>query len=507
MTDEDYERYLRSLLSRPGPRTPTAAEDNLEATRHIVDEACVNFFIYKAGQSLELNDGSFLRICTVFRDASNAVSFGGRRLMRTWNHKGTYVPKARNELIWIVPEKRIIPFDDVKRFVTINFTNSINPDGQHRLGQLFCRLKESRKGETLNEEGSVEYVPYAEADADFRVEPAILRRLWRGQTCAFGEAESKTPVIVLDDEPGTGDKTRRKYTFGDGFCGAGGVSCGAQLAGLQLKWAFDNSEHAIDTYRLNFDTDCEYSDVFSFLTNDYQFLKVDISHGSPPCQTFSPAHTVNSVHDDANSACIFSCSDLLKKARPRIHTMEETSGLFERHKETFYRVIQDFVEIGYSVRWNVLRTDDYGVPQIRRRLVIIASGPGETLPPFPGPTETCTIHRAISQIPQGTPDHDVNTAVVKARERGFIRPPYDAESLAHTITCSGGEGNYHPSGERKFTHRELACLQTFPLSFRFGGKEVTKQIGNAVPPKLATAIFREIVRSLRDTDERESNLD
>ena len=81
----------------------------------------------------------------------------------------------------------------------------------------------------------------------------------------------------------------------------------------------------------------------------------------------------------------------------------------------------------------------------------------------------------------------------------MLRRPADPPSFAKTITCSGGD-NYHPSGERQFTHREFACLQTFPLDHRFCGVGVKKQIGNAVPPMLAKAIFREIIKELERTD-------
>jgi len=137
------------------------------------------------------------------------------------------------------------------------------------------------------------------------------------------------------------------------------------------------------------------------------------------------------------------------------------------------------------------------------------SRPGEKLPEMPKPThgipgsglhDLVTIDHIISSIPLGALDHDVEGA----RNRGLQRykPPFDANQQAKTITCGGGD-NYHPSGTRGFTHREFACLQTFPLSFRFGPREVRKQIGNAVPPLLAKAIYGEIIRSLQQTDERE----
>lgn len=134
--------------------------------------------------------------------------------------------------------------------------------------------------------------------------------------------------------------------------------------------------------------------------------------------------------------------------------------------------------------------------------------PGERLPPFPKPTHGppgsgllnyTTIDQVISRIPQGARDHDVEEAFERKRRRA----PFNANQQARTITCGGGEGNYHPSGERGFTNREFACLQTFPLRYRFGPREVRKQIGNAVPPMLAEALYTAIRESLHQTDEQE----
>jgi DNA (cytosine-5)-methyltransferase 1 len=74
------------------------------------------------------------------------------------------------------------------------------------------------------------------------------------------------------------------------------------------------------------------------------------------------------------------------------------------------------------------------------------------------------------------------------------------------LTCSGGVGNYHPSGLRLYTIRELASLQTFPISHNFTPDSKTKarrQIGNAVPPLLARSMYREIIKCLKEADRLE----
>ena len=146
---------------------------------------------------------------------------------------------------------------------------------------------------TTKDEYAIEYLTYEEADEGSRVTSATLRTQWRGRTIPFGEAEipatsSATSLIDLTDE-GT-----RTYTFGDAFCGAGGLSCGAREAGLSIRWAFDLSTHAVTTYGRNFPgVLLENASIYDFLTNDDEFLRVDVLHCSPPCQPFSPAHTVN----------------------------------------------------------------------------------------------------------------------------------------------------------------------------------------------------------------------
>lgn len=344
---------------------------------------------YKPGASLLLHDGSYLRVEKVCKSFEGHYYQGRRLFSMTDSRVKPFIPKFPGELLWVSHETQPISQRQVRRSARFQFTNlratSQNP------AQMLCRVKltiktkdfipdDTREPLNTKQEYSVEYLSFDEADSGLRLSSSKLRSEWRGPTVPFGEAE--LPPIIPRRELGDTetspidlDTQTRAYTFGDGFCGAGGVSCGAKKAGFSIRWAFDSSAPATKTYQYNFPgTIIENAEVYHFLTNDDNFLRVDVFHGSPPCQPFSPAHTVNCERDEANSACIFSCEDLVKRAKPRILTMEETHGLVERHEPTFDCVIRGLVGSGYSVRWAVLDCVDYGVPQSRKRLVIIAAG-------------------------------------------------------------------------------------------------------------------------------------
>lgn len=132
--------------------------------------------------------------------------------------------------------------------------------------------------------------------------------------------------------------------------------------------------------------------------------------------------------------------------------------------------------------------------------------PGEKLPAFPTPTHGpglrpfVTIKDVISRIPRSADNHDIMSTIFP---EGMSRVPYDENSLAKTITCGGGEKNYHPSGLRHFTIRELASLQTYHPLYKFPTSYAKKQIGNSVPPRLAEVIYRAAIKSLQETDEEE----
>jgi DNA (cytosine-5)-methyltransferase 1 len=194
--------------------------------------------------------------------------------------------------------------------------------------------------------------------------------------CAFRGLKIEIDGLTVDTtKSGSGNSA---YTFGDAFCGAGGVLCGAKAAGLNIKFAFDHSEAAIQTYRLNCTNSAQIhcTSAFNFATLDANQLGcfiVDILHISPPCQPFSNAHTCAGRDDEANEAALFSVGMLIKKCRPRIVTLEQTFGLAQRFKPYLHALLQTFIDANYNIRWGVLNFRDYGCVQPRKRLIVFAS--------------------------------------------------------------------------------------------------------------------------------------
>ncbi|KAM0317692.1 hypothetical protein ACHAO8_002243 [Botrytis cinerea] len=289
------------------------------------------------------------------------------------------------------------------------------------------------------------------------------------------------------------------YTYGDAFCGAGGTTRGAVMAGLRVKWGFDFDQHACTTWRLNFPGATCYemsserfvslatpSPCSSNIPND---VKVDILHLSPPCQYFSPAHTVEGKNDEMNTASLFAVAAVIKVAKPRVVTLEQTFGiLYPRFRGYFSSLI-----------WAPAKTisSDY--------YRIMPLSPGEPLPPMPPPTHFShpspnntksfkTVFQTLHEIPKSAENHSPHLLPEKDLK------PYDSHAiLPRTMTTSGGD-NWHPSGKRGFTDREFACLQGFPLEHKFGQNAIKKQIGNAVPPVVAKVLLEGIRKFMERTD-------
>ncbi|EPE26680.1 S-adenosyl-L-methionine-dependent methyltransferase [Glarea lozoyensis ATCC 20868] len=315
----------------------------------------------------------------------------------------------------------------------------------------------------------------------------------------------------------------QRYTFGDAFCGSGGTTRGAQMAGLKVKWGFDFDATACESWRVNFpEAECFQMEAFAFINKaktserSKKIAHVDILHASCPCQFFSPAHTREGPNDEMNTASLFAVSELLMVTRPRIVTFEQTFGILTTpgRRQYFLALVHMLTKLNFSVRWKVVHLQTWGVPARRQRLIMVSSCPGEILPSIPDATHTefpphgsslkpfTTANQALNSIPRyGVSDHDVRGLQFSP---GQYREPWDGNKILTQCITTGGSGkyNYHPDGFRNLTVREYAVLQTYPLDHVFSGPRTQqiRQIGNSVPCAAAHLLFSSIRKELEEAD-------
>ncbi len=322
-----------------------------------------------------------------------------------------------------------------------------------------------------------------------------------------------------------------KYTMIDLFSGAGGMSCGFQRAGFKSVLAVEMDPAAANTYRSNFGSHVLEKPIEQIPSS--WFPKADIVIGGPPCQGFSPLGQMTRQEQDPGMNQLWMhFLRVVETAKPLAFVIENvpqilTSGELER-------LLQVANKLGYLVESKVLLATNYGVPQRRKRAFIIGIQQQLGSPSFPRPTcKTATVRDAIGDLPlwpDGNDWHIGRNPTPQSLERYkcvpaggnrfdlmrsrpditpkcwlekptgstdvFGRMEWDKPSLTiRTEFYKPEKGCYlHPEAHRPITHREAARLQTFPDSFVFEGSriQVARQIGNAVPTKLAEAVARHL---------------
>jgi len=307
------------------------------------------------------------------------------------------------------------------------------------------------------------------------------------------------------------------YTFADICTGGGGMASGAHQAGLKINFVLDECQHACRTLRLNFretHTNVLIKDIYEFCTSEGSFIyeKVDVLHISYPCQPHSALYTVEGKNHDKNIGALYSIGPILERCKPRIVTLEQTSGIVTHRGGGHFRaLIRQITDAGYNVRWKICNLAEYGNVQPRKRLIIIAACLGETLPSFPetthglgpGKLSFVTINDVLKKIRHLQVPRNLQHYTLKDGQ------PYDGnQPLKGCITCDGGTSNMHPNGKRTFTLFELAALQGFLPTHRFSGRassHIMRQIGNAVPSMFAKKLFAHIILSLQESDRRMSS--
>ncbi|MEX0361046.1 MAG: DNA cytosine methyltransferase [Allomuricauda sp.] len=160
------------------------------------------------------------------------------------------------------------------------------------------------------------------------------------------------------------------------FCGAGGCSLGFELAGYDVIYASDFDKAAIDTYQLNFPE--TLSEVQDIITQDFKSLmtrlsikqgELDILIGGPPCQGFSTAGT--RFWDDPRNQLLKEYVRCLDEIRPKWFLMENVEGLLTSNKGNYvYEAAKAFRDLGYTIRIDKVYSQEYGIPQRRKRVII-----------------------------------------------------------------------------------------------------------------------------------------
>ncbi len=349
-----------------------------------------------------------------------------------------------------------------------------------------------------------------------------------------------------------------KFNFVDLFCGAGGLSTGLKQAGFNEVFACDFDKWAVETMRANHPKTTIIHEPVQKLTPKKlleltQGQKVHLVAGGPPCQGFSTIGKGN-PEDERNSLFKYFVRTV-RVLQPDFVLFENVTGLVSKKNEkTLSEIIKAFKKIGYELKIQVLEAQKYGVPQKRRRTFIVGSKNGE----FDFPIPKFDIEKGDKIIPAVTlgemlkdlkefhknvkedPNHDLQAAksinerdlarlkcIPEGRciryekdEKQFlpkklklgvdwkkIRESRLRENHYHrlsrkkpTPTLNTHNHHYfHPTQARKFTLREFACMQTFPMDYEFKGSRtsVVRQIGNAVPPLLAKSIGLKIKQLLK----------
>lgn len=298
------------------------------------------------------------------------------------------------------------------------------------------------------------------------------------------------------------------------FSGAGGLDLGIIQAGNNIIWANDIDADAVATYRKNIGSHILQEDIRQ--VNVADIPNCDVVIGGFPCQGFSLANLKRSVDDDRNVLYHFFCR-VVEGKKPKYFIAENVKGILSLGKGEIIKMILDnFSSLGYHVELHKVNMADYGVPQLRQRVVIIGERqdiykkihfhfPKATHGEREGMRPWVSIREAIAHFPDpdspnNVPNHVYSEYKVVFRDFTAHRKT-DPDKPSPTILARGnGKGGVcaipHYNGMRRLSVRESASVQTFPDNFVFCGSRTScyRQIGNAVPPLFSRLLGKELIR-------------
>lgn len=295
------------------------------------------------------------------------------------------------------------------------------------------------------------------------------------------------------------------------FSGAGGLDLGFKMAGHNIVWANDIYEDAVHTYQHNIGKHIVLQDISKISTNTIP--DCDIIIGGFPCQGFSIANTKRSATDQRNQL-YKQLVRVIKAKHPKFFLAENVKGILSLERgKVLELIIGEFASLGYVVQTQVLNSADYGVPQTRERVIIVGVRKDINFTyHYPKPSHSAngngglrpwiSVSQALRNIPEPTTSSELPNHYYSKYKLNFNNyighRVLDPEKPAPTVTARGdNKGGVvvlpHPNSKRRMSCRELATIQSFPLSYEFYGNKssIYRQIGNAVPPLLGYAVAKE----------------
>jgi len=344
----------------------------------------------------------------------------------------------------------------------------------------------------------------------------------------------------------------KKIEAVDLFSGVGGLTFGLNKAGTKVIAGIDNDATCKFAFEKNNGAKFICADISKYDFNEakklYSTNSVRVLVGCAPCQPFSShAFKQRKKGRDVRWNLLDHFVRGIETIQPDIVSMENVPGVMET--DVFKNFVSRLKEMKYEVDYKVVYTPNYGVPQNRRRLILLASRLGKIQVPKETHTRGSyvTVRDVIKSLPKITagekseldPLHQskklspINISRIKQSKQGGSWRDWDKrllpdcykkdsgktyvsvygrmrwDNVSPTITTqfgSYGSGRFgHPDQDRAISLREGALLQTFPLSYDFGDLpigQISRHIGNAVPPQLGVVIGKAIRQHIQNYDRR-----
>lgn len=319
------------------------------------------------------------------------------------------------------------------------------------------------------------------------------------------------------------------------FSGVGGLDKGFENEGFEVIWAneFDSSIHP--SFKRNFpNTQIDTRSITNIKANEAP--DCDGIIGGPPCQSWSEAGSARGI-DDPRGKVFFDYVRFIREKKPKFFLAENVQGiLFKRHSDALNKIFKNFLDIGYNVSFHLLNANDYGVPQDRKRVIIVgypSSYEDFFIPPEKDeykPTLKDAIfdlrNNAVPALEKNRPNPKIKLPnheymignfssmyMSRNRVRTWNEPSF-------TIQAGGRHAPCHPQAPkmelvkkdkrifvpgkeklyRRLSVRECARIQTFPDSHIFDYSNVVdgyKMIGNAVAVNFASKLAKKIKSDLK----------